>query len=541
MIMDLKVLLVDDEINIVRNLQKVIPWQEYGYVSVDIASNGVKALEYVLMHDIDLILCDIRMPQMDGVAFLQKLRDHGKECIVIMLTGYQDFDYVRSSLKYGARDYILKPINYEELEGVIAKLTKEIKSKKLETIKEQNKWNKAMILAYEKFLFDVLLDYTSVSSRQFLFDEENKLDELEYTLLLIDLDDYSQLSRQWNEKERKLINFAVRNVLLDALKSYSLAYAVLQTREGEWCVLIQHQKGSVFELDLVQAWSEKMLSAVSENVKLTVSLGIYPVNVPIDKLAYAYKQLQRTVHLSPQNHHIIVLEEEIAQTNGLNYSMWRLVEEIVSSIKMHDRDKMEQAFYELNNKLREISGQSLQRAEQILHFMILHLLREMREINVLSNDDEKSVWTMLERSISIKSLLDIIHKLLNDSFNSSANRKPSEVLMVSAKDYIDKNLASDLGVEEISDYLGISYSYFSMLFKQTFGETFLEYLTRRRIELAKSMLLACDKSVAQIGKLVGYSERRYFTRVFYKFTGATPSEYREKNIELKTIHPDRSS
>lgn len=534
-------LLVDDEINIVRNLQKVIPWQEYGYVSVDIASNGVKALEYVLMHNIDLILCDIRMPQMDGVTFLQKLRDHGKECTVIMLTGYQDFDYVRASLKYGARDYILKPINYEELESVIAKLTKEIKSKKLETIKEQNKWNKAMILAYEKFLFDVLLDYTSVSSRQFLFDEENKLDELEYTLLLVDLDDYSQLSRQWNEKERKLINFAVRNVLLDALKSYSLAYAVLQTREGEWCVPIQHQKGSNYELDSVQLWSEKMLSAVSENVKLTVSLGIYPVNVTIDKLADAYKQLQRMVHLSPQNHHIIVFEEEKAQSNGLNYSMWNLVEEIVSSIKMHNRDKMEQAFHELNNKLREISGQSLQRAEQILHFMILHLLREMREINVLSSEDEKSVWTMLERSISIKSLLDIIHKLLNDSFYSNANRKPSEVLMVSAKDYIDKNLASDLGVEEISDYLGISCSYFSMLFKQTFGETFLEYLTRQRIELAKSMLLASDKSVAQIGKLVGYSERRYFTRVFYKFTGATPSEYREKNIELQTIHPDRTS
>jgi len=539
--MELKVLLVDDEINIVRNLQKIIPWHKYDFTTVDTASNGAKALEYVLNNDVDLILCDIRMPQMDGLSFLENLKEHGKECTVLMLTGYQDFDYVRSALKNGARDYILKPINYEELERIIANHATEIKNRKLEQIKERNKWNKAMIVAYEKFLYDVLLDYTTVSSRQFLFDEENKLDELQYTLLLIDLDDYSQISRRWNEKERKLINFAVRNVLLDALMSHSLAYAVLQTREGEWCVLIQHQKNSGYDLEMVHMWSRKMLNAVSENVKLTVSVGIYPVHVPIDKLADAYKQLQRTVHLSPQNHQIIVLEEEVSQPNELKYSMWGLVEEIVSSIKKQDRDKMEQAFQELNNTLREISGQSLQRAEQFLHFMILHLLREMHEINVLTSEDEKSVWTMLERSISIKSLLDIIHKLLNDSFNSSTNRKPSDMLMVSAKDYIDKNLANDLGVEEISDYLGISYSYFSMLFKQTFGETFLEYLTKQRIELAKSMLLASDKSVAQIGKLVGYSERRYFTRVFYKFTGATPSEYREKNADPKSILPDLSS
>lgn len=539
--MDLKVLLVDDEINIVRNLQKVIPWSNYGFISVDIASNGLKALEYVLEHDPDLILCDIRMPHMDGVTFLQKLRDHGKECTVIMLTGYQDFEYVRTSLKYGAKDYILKPINYAELEVVVGKVATELKSKKLEVIKERKKWSKAMILAYEKFLFDVLLDYTTVSSRQFLFDEENKLDKLEYTLLLIDLDEYSHISRQWNEKERKLINFAIRNVLLDALNGQSLAYAVLQTREGEWCILIQHEKEDVFVFDDVKMWSEKMLQAVKENVKLTVSVGIYPVHVSIEMLADAYKQLQRTVHLSPKSHQIIMLEEEVTQSNELNYSMWGLVEQIVSSIKKQERDRMEQAFHELNNTLREISGQSLQRAEQILHFMILHLLREMHEINVLTNEDEKSVWNMLERSLSIKSLLDIIHKLLNDSFNSGTSRKPSDMLMVSAKDYIDKNLASDLGVEEISDYLGISYSYFSMLFKQTFDETFLEYLTRHRIELAKSMLLVSDKSVAQIGKLVGYSERRYFTRVFYKFTGATPSEYREKNTDSKSILPDLSS
>ncbi|AHD04794.1 helix-turn-helix transcriptional regulator [Paenibacillus larvae] len=93
-------------------------------------------------------------------------------------------------------------------------------------------------------------------------------------------------------------------------------------------------------------------------------------------------------------------------------------------------------------------------------------------------------------------------------------------------------MADDFGVEEISDHLGISCSYFSLLFKQHYNETFLEYLTRQRMELAKSLLVMTDKSITQIGKRAGYSERWYFTRVFYKYTGMAPTEYRDKHMEI---------
>ncbi|WP_442603552.1 response regulator transcription factor [Paenibacillus sp. KN14-4R] len=526
--MKLKALLVDDEINIVRNLQKVLPWESIGFSSVETTSDGQKALAYVIDHDPDLILCDIRMPNLDGLGFLQKLNDLGKDCLVIMLTGYQDFDYVRTALKYGARDYILKPINYEDLENVVTKLAEEMMEKHAEQVREQKKWHSVMNLAYEKLLHDVLLDYTNVSARQFLFNDEHFLEELEYTLILVDLDEYSHISRNWNEKERKLRNFALRNVLQDALSNDGLNYAVLQTREGEWCVLIQHQKGiSPSDLDQVKIWSDKLQDAVHRHVKLHVSLGIYPRHVSMNELADAYKKMQRALHLSPEKMQILVLEEQMG-TNELNYSMWGLIEEIVSALKMRDQSKMDQAFSELNQTLKAISEQSVLRVEQILHFLILHLVREMKEINVLSDEEESVLWTKLERSISVKDLMENIHQLIHTSMNTRINRKPSDTFMLSAKEYMNKNLASDFGVEEIADYIGISCSYFSLLFKQQFGETFLEYLTRQRIELAKSILLMSDKSITQIGKMVGYAERRYFTRVFLKFTGMTPTEYREK-------------
>ncbi|MNM77698.1 HTH-type transcriptional activator Btr [compost metagenome] len=104
--------------------------------------------------------------------------------------------------------------------------------------------------------------------------------------------------------------------------------------------------------------------------------------------------------------------------------------------------------------------------------------------------------------------------------------------MLSAEKYIQHHLGSDFGIEEISEYLGISCSYFCLLFKNHFGETFVEHLTRQRVEMAKRMLISTDRSVTQIGVLVGYQERRYFTKVFQKFTGMTPSEYRLKDSSI---------
>jgi len=526
--MELRALLVDDEINIVRNLQKVIPWEELGFVSVETASNGLRALDAVEKEEPDLILCDIRMPMMDGVTFLKELRKQHKDCQVVMLTGYQDFEYMRTSLQHGARDYIMKPFHYDELERVIGNIASEIRSRKAQLVQDKKRWNRAVSLAYEKFLFDVLSDYTSLTTKHFMFDDDNKLDELEYTLILADLDNYSQLSRHWNEKERKLKNFAVRNVLQDALIEQDARYAVLQMREGEWCLVVQHPIGeAAIDHPTLIKWSEKLQSAVRENVKLPLSVGVLSERVPIAELATGYKKLQRTMHLTSSMQRVIIAQDDL-ESNPLNTSIWGLMEEIVSSVKQQEREKMERAFSELKESLGTLAGQSVSRAEQLLQFLVLHLLRELREINLLPDTEEQAVWSVLERSITVKSLLEVIHKLISDALLAGTSRKPSDILMVTAKDYILRNLASDFGVDEISDHLGISCSYFSLLFKQHYGETFLEFLTRHRIELAKSLLLSGDKSVSQVGKMAGYAERRYFTRVFYKFTGMTPTEYRDR-------------
>ncbi|UJF31917.1 response regulator [Paenibacillus hexagrammi] len=237
--MRLTAILADDEPNILRNLQLVIPWEQLGIDIVGTAKNGLEALELAETHSPDLIMSDIRMPLMDGITFVEKLRENNRQCEVLMVTGYQDFEYVRSLLKFGVSDYILKPINYDELESTISALADKIRSNKASKAAEEQRWDKMRSLASEKIFYDLLMNYTNITPSTLLPMDEVDLEKLVYQIIMIDVDDYSHKSLQWSEGERKLWNFAVRNVLADSLGSQHVKHTVLQMREGEWCILIE--------------------------------------------------------------------------------------------------------------------------------------------------------------------------------------------------------------------------------------------------------------------------------------------------------------
>ncbi|SDD71094.1 two-component system, response regulator YesN [Paenibacillus sp. UNCCL117] len=533
MSLKIKAMLVDDEINIVRNLEKIIPWAQMEVEVVGTASNGLKALELAAEKQPDLILSDIRMPMMDGIELLKQLRAAGYEGEFIMLTGFQEFDYARSAIKFGACDYLLKPIDYEELENVIGRLAAQIRERKQHQLKETTKWREISELAYEKVLLDLLMDYTSFPLHRLLDEEDRSWLDQYYAMLLVDLDDYSEIAKQ-DERERKLVHFAVRNVLQEALRSEVAEYAVLLTREGEWCVLIplpSMKKGvgaGGVPADLLGQWSQLVQDAVRQYVKLSVSVGVYPAIIPVELLAEAYRKTQRGLQLGLENKQVIWIEPNAA-SEGSDNSYWNIADGLVSGLTQGDANKIEAGLEELNRTLKELAGQGSMRVEQMLHFLNLHLLREMRAIGLLDSAQEKRVWTKLEKSFGVKCLVECVHLLVQECLQTSAGRrKTPELLMASARDYIHKHLSQDLGLDELAQHLGISCSYFSLLFKQQHQETFLEYLTRERMELAKQMLLSSDKSVTQIGKLVGYAERRYFTKVFHKYEGMTPSEFREQ-------------
>lgn len=363
----LKALIVDDEKKIVRHLKSVIAWESYGIEQVEEAFNGAEALDKAQAFKPDVILCDIRMPVMDGLAFLARLREVDQDVSVILLTAYQDFEYARSAIRNQVADYILKPIDYEYLSETIGKL--------VESIRERS---------------------------------------------------------------------------------------------------------------------------ASKEMKLRKNAAGHRIDTPI-----------------PEEH---------------NKALWSVTGDLLSALKCCDSEQTDAAIQQLAELLHTTASISVARSEQMAHFTALHLLREMRELEVIREEEERDIWESLDRAVTAEDMLAVIKRITELSMESAMHRKSSENLMLAAQDYIRRRLSDDLGIDELAGHLGISASYFSLLFKQHFGETFVEYMTRQRMEMAKSLLLMTDKSITEIGRSVGYAERRYFTKVFQRYTGDIPSVYREKRM-----------
>lgn len=527
--MRLKALLVDDEINILKNLQAVIPWESLDIELIGTAKNGQSALELAKEHRPHLVLCDIRMPVMDGIEFLGALREFDADAEVIMLTGYQDFNYVRSVMRYEVKDYILKPIDYDELERTIGRLASAIRERSVEQQSMQQEWKQVFHLAYEKILYDRLVDLGGGSTRPFAKLHEIEDQSLSFAMMLVDVADYTKKERTWEEKERKLWNFAIHNLLQENLASFGVAFSVLQVRSGEWCVLIETMPPDTFDRKQGLAWGERLRQAVESYLKLTIRVALHPTTVSLDHLARTYKSLQRSLNLSHEANDAVVLSEKARANTDTPEQLWDKIEEMVTGLKRCDRRRTESALKELNDSFRQLPESSFERIAPILHYLCIHLLREMRGMDVMTQEEETAIWRQIDRNQGIRETLSVINKLVDLSLDSVMKKKTSDVLMLSAKDYIERNLSTELSIDALADYLGISGSYFSMLFKQHFGETFVEYVTKQRMEMAKSLLAISDKSVTQIGQMVGYAERRYFTRVFSKYTGMLPSEFRDRH------------
>ncbi|NWL87433.1 MULTISPECIES: response regulator transcription factor [unclassified Paenibacillus] len=534
--MRLKALLVDDEVHILNNLSKVLPWEDLGFEIIGLAKNGVDALEAATLHHPDLILCDIRMPVMDGLTLIQRVREQGLTGEILLLTGYQEFEYARTAIRYGVRDYICKPINYFELEDTVRKLAKQIIEKKKQKNKEQL-LSRVASLANENILIHSLLGQEAVKEDELWQDEEGAVHPDSYAVLLLDMDGYAHESISWPAPERKAWNLEIKLKLKELFLPLLRDYTVLQVREGEWCIIFDTVVNQPVAMEALSLVHENLQAIVKDKPHMLIRMCLGQAPHSLSEISAVYQRMQQILILNPSQGwftDISNVSEDLFEPVpggdlGVVDAQWHWVEQFGSGLRNGNYEAMTQMISDLKAYVARLNETSVGRAEKLLYYLLIHLLREMREMQMLPGEQEEAVWLRLQESLSVKELISLIVSLIERYKDSLSTKKSSEVLMMSAQNYIQQNLGSDFGIEDISDFLGISCSYFCLLFKNHFGETFVEYLTRQRIETAKYMLSGSEKSITQIGAEVGYQERRYFTKVFQKYTGMTPSEYRLKD------------
>lgn len=532
----IKLLVVDDEYLVRLGIRETIDWSQYGIEIIGEAENGSDALQLALVLQPDIVITDIRMPIIDGLELIENLNAHHLDSEILILTGFDEFNYAKKALENGAGAYLLKPINNDELIQTIIKLKLKVESKKKfkQTIKS---FDESIPFLREKFLQDLILG--KINDKVLIEDKLSNFqipyDITDYCVIVSQIDNYNHLrekhtSGELDELKKLLIDYAVQ-----ALQGDNLYGTIFRDPHENSIVILQlnnNDKSSV-NSDTIFEFCNTLKMMFNLNMKYTLTFGISNHYNDIKDIQAAYNEAKKAVeYKSITGRNRIIHISDVTPENGnvLNYSKSE-IELIISLIKKNDFENALESFNKLLLKITELS--SLPYVKKFaLEFYILvtskvfdtdedicHVFGDTfipnLEIHNMETIHDVASW-----------LTKTFEKILN--YLSAHSKLKYRREIQEAIEYINQNYSTEVTVERIAEKLFISPYYLMHLFKQEVGKTFSEYLIEYRIEKAKELLKNSRLKIYEISEKVGYNSTKYFSQLFKKITGLTPSEYIEK-------------
>ncbi|CAM4515883.1 response regulator [Paenibacillus typhae] len=522
-----KVLLVDDEPIILRSLKVAIPWEELGLTIAGEARNGEAALRLIEESSPQIVISDIRMPVIDGIALMKELLPKNPKLLFIFISGYGEFEYARDALRLGAFDYLLKPIDHDELTDMLTRARAKLDRQK-ENEQLMHSVQMLSILARERMFAEFTLG--NPRPLQHLKWLENSELEREYFMAVVRLDDYASLTAKWSAEEKHLWLFAIRNIL----EEWSLengALSIFPFYNGEWVLLFPGNLSTVRK-----ELGERLVADIKRYSKLHCSVGISRSTQGIDQLSTVYplaaKALYRRFYSGEAG---VFIEEETPEAGEREVQYPKELElSLIESIRTLNLERMLLLFDEM---ACFIEAQSLTKelAQRVIIELVVVLYRQFEQMGLQAEWPLEELMGKLQGLGTLSAVINVLKQDFRDWMlegSRQAARDDGRSVVDKVKRYIEDNYHKDLSIEEVAEVADLSISHFCTLFKQVSGYTFLEFVTHCRMEKAKYILQNSSVKVYQVAPLVGYQDPKYFTQVFKKATGKTPTEYREEMLRL---------
>lgn len=510
-----RILIIDDE-KLIRDGIKAIINRKYGDVyECSLCSDGLEAIEILKNEKIFLVITDIRMPECDGITLLKKLKAEKCSVPVIVLSGYDQFNYAVEALRYGAKDYLLKPIQRQELYNAIEKIEKEYEV----LIKDSDLYNQVLIQEEISDKVNVLLLNEHIDGQKLkeelgkIFDRINE----QFYYILTVYTPHSKILAQ--EELRSEYEIFINNVI-----ECNTSYHVFIDRYNN--------------LNLVASDME-----IIENIKNKIfNDNIYNYFVSLSESTEGYENFKKAYNKS-----YYALKSKMFKTSSKNFIYYKDVENGKNIIKLDDNiyklfnllgTKRTDEFLELYDFLfneEYIFYQGVEYLEQSVNELIKQINRYVIKNLEVANELNKKI-EQIEEIFSftryrdyyseLKALLIHVDELLYQMRSAYGDKS----FINKAIEYIDKNYAKDISLAVVSNAVSMNYSYFSQVFKEYTGENFVNYLKKRRVEEAQKLLNDSNLKIYEISSCVGFTDSKQFTKAFKSITGITPVEYREKQL-----------
>lgn len=532
-----RLLLVDDEEEVRTSIMQKIDWEKTGFAVVGDAENGQDALEKIEQLEPDLVLTDIRMPYMDGLALATRIRQLRPSIKIIIFSGYDDFEYAKEAIKLNIIEYILKPVNVEELTEILLRI-KDTLDNEVAQLRDVHSLRESFVknlpILRENFLNNLIRGCVKESQIPSLL-KEYRLDvgnAHSWMVAQITIDHASQKNNENPlAQEEGLIPLSIKR-LLDTHLSSCCKYVSFHMSSGLCAVIGMDNLAQMTEI--INVFNE----ICRESRRILEQALIIGIGQPCSSLACIEKSY-REAHealgyrtIAGAGDVIYIADVEPGNSATLHLDS-KAEADLVSVIKFGIHENIVNCGQEIAGRMKGVRLHESQHQAYIISVMNV-LLQIVQRYEL----DEQEIFGQradyYEMLLAIRDADDLEKWLRETSLKISANltcerQDNTQNMIRAAKKYIRENYTnSELSLEMICGYLHISTTYFSTVFKREVGESYTSYLTRIRLEKAAELLSITQEKTYIIAKEVGYDEPNYFGYVFKKKYGVSPNRYRGK-------------
>ncbi|MBT2756641.1 response regulator [Mesobacillus foraminis] len=520
----MKVLIVDDEQHVREGIRLLGEWEAQGIKEIYEATNGEEAIAMIEEYRPEIIFSDMKMPKKDGIQLLEWIKENQPTSKTIVVTGYDDYHYMRKAIHFGSSDYLLKPVDPDALNQTLENAVKEWKKEEAGRREETNSYQllNEMKPVYRDRMLTRL--FANDHLKENLYEELGFQPSGKYVAAIVKINEQIMI-----EFGRDLAYFTTLNVINEILKAEDIGIGFRYLAQRGQIVIIFWNQFEQLEKHLATIYK-----ALKEAMDFACPIAIGHQVDDISQLMDSYRQATE-VMLS----HNLLDKKEIRVCSRVNEAEGALPTLMAhaSGIELAVQAGEVSAF---EGVIDEVTSEFSQK-----HFMSLRQLFHLeREYQVICNQWMKKYRLPFTPPDDIEREADLFLDR-NGQFclEEYVNRKKREIslflksikrhtqlekgnIIYEIEQYLQANFDRDVKLQEIADQFYLSREYISRKFKQEFNENISDYIVKYRIRKAKSLLKNDQLKIYEIASMVGYQDDKYFRKVFKKVEGITPNEYR---------------
>ena len=534
-----KVMIIDDEPIIRKGIKSILNWKKFGCEICAEASDGEEGKILIERYRPDILITDIRMPGLDGLKMINEVRDLVPECKIIVLTGYRDFDYVQEALKLGVFDFVLKPSRIEELTSIIQRAVDELKRlrnrteefNKLKRLFEQN-----IPVLREKFLYDLMYEIYPNSEEILPRAELLGINITDFFLLVVEIDNDDENGKP-GQYEKNLYLFGIINTFMDVfsdsfdvisipLKDSGVAFILKGADDSRQCINLISDKCNYLQELLINCFGFTVTIAVS-------SEGNGIMQLP-QKFRECQEALERKFYLG--NDSVIFYKDLNGFLKFEDYSLLDKYQKLLlAGIKTGNGTIVIKRIEDIAAYINSLENPNMEYLKNFYWGIITYINNIRLSVAEASNEPRVesiniiSLHNMISKSENINELNELLKEVslsITAKINNY-NSKSIKLILRNALDYIHEHYSEQLTLNDVAEHVYVSPSYLSRMFKKELGKNFVDYLNGLRIEKAKELLMDPRYKTYEVAEIVGIPDAHYFSRLFKKYEGVSPTEYRD--------------